>query len=358
MPNVFSYFLSQIPLTSRSIFVILFIFLSGCSDDQQRPSRPHGGASLVETAEVTREALQSNQSVTGVLQAVQRVRIFNQESGRIIQLPFYPGDSVNKGDVLVEIDDRLLRSQFDKARSSLKQARLDHKRLKSLVPRKLASEDELNRAQTNVELAQAEVTLIETQLGHTRIKAPFAGVISERHVEPGDVAPVHSHLLSIFDPNKLKIELDISELVLNQLKTGDTVSIRIDALDDKLWPGTINRIYPAIDSSTHQGKIEVIISESIDGARPGQLCRVQLSAKTSPRLTMPFSALRHNNQGEFVYVVNADNKIHFTSVETGLLLGEQIEILSGLKPSDLVVTKGFQGLRDGKSVNPVNKKAP
>ncbi|MCW9024538.1 MAG: efflux RND transporter periplasmic adaptor subunit [Gammaproteobacteria bacterium] len=350
--------MSQVPLTSRSIPVILFILISACSDEQQRPSQPNGGASLVETAEVTREALQSNQIVTGILQAVQQVRVFNQESGRIIKLPFYPGDRVKKDDVLVEIDDRLLRSQFDKARSSLKQTQLDHKRLKSIVPRKLASEDELNRAQTNVELAQAEVTLIETQLGYTRIKAPFKGVISERHVEPGDVAPVHSHLLSIFDPDKLKIELDVSELVLNQLKTGDTVSIRIDALDDKLWPGTINRIYPAIDSSTHQGKIEVIISEAIAGARPGQLCRVQLSTQTSPRLTMPFSALRHNNQGEFVFLVNAENKITFSPVKTGLLMGERIEVLSGLQPGDQVVTKGFQGLRDGKAVNPVTKKAP
>lgn len=362
MPRKAHYFKRYSPWANRLIlFTCTLLFLSACGKEQASHGRTPSTTSLVETGQVSREALLTEQNVSGVLQAVQRVRIFNQESGRIIRLPFYPGDHVNKGDILVEIDDRLLRSQFNKAQSSLKQAQLDHKRLKSLVPRKLASEDELTRAQTNVELAQAEVALIETQLDHTRIRAPFSGVISERNYEPGDVAPLHSHILTLFEPNKLKIELSVSELILNPLKLGDKVNIRIDALDDRLWPGSIHRIYPDVDSQTHQGKIEVRISDPIQGARPGQLCRVQLQAQTSPRLVMPFAALRHNNQGEYVYRLGEENKVQFVSVETGLLLGKYIEILAGLSEGNTVITKGFQGLRDGKTVSPVSQsvqKAP
>ncbi|MDH5573329.1 MAG: efflux RND transporter periplasmic adaptor subunit, partial [Gammaproteobacteria bacterium] len=283
----------------------LLIGMAACSEDNSIEAKRHkDSASPVELATVTLSPLLSEQNLVGTLQAVQRVRIFNQESGRIEQIPHYPGDKVAAKDLLVKIDDSLLQSELDKARSSLKQATLDHKRLISLVPRKLASEDELNRAQTSVELARAELASLETRLQHTLIRAPFAGLISERLFEPGDVAPLNSHILTLYAPDDLKIELPISELLLNQLNIGDTVSIRIDALSETQWPGTIKRIYPAVDSQTHQGTIEIKLDPGVSGARPGLLCRVNIKSSTSPRLTMPFAALRHNNQGEYVFRVD------------------------------------------------------
>ena len=342
------------PVRFGAISLVTLGLLTACGEDTSDKSQHRKkSASPVELATVTRSPLLSEQNLVGTLQAIQRVRIFNQESGRIEQLPHFPGDTVAEKDLLIKIDDSLLQSELDKARSSLKQAQLDHKRLKLLVPRRLASEDELNRAQTTAQVAKAEMTLLETRLQHTLIRAPFAGVISQRLFETGDVAPLHSHILTLFAPDNLKIQLPISELLLNQLNTGDTVSIRVDALGETEWPGSIERIYPSIDSQTHQGTIEIKLDTIVAGARPGQLCRVNIKSSTSPRLTMPFAALRHNNQGEYVFRVDKDNKTHFTHIQTGLLIGNSIEILSGLEDGNQVVVKGFQRLRDGSLVNPI-----
>lgn len=338
-------------------WLILFLICMGlfaCDDKPASLVGHHSRVSIrVELGSVRRAPLEAEQHLTGVLQAERHVRIFNQESGRIVALPFYPGDKVKKGSLLVQLDDRLLQSEQDKAQATLAQAQLDLQRIKRLMPRKLASEEELTRARTAVELAQAEEAILATRDSYTRIRAPFAGVISERHFEPGDVAPLHSLILSMYVPQKLKIKVPVSELFIGQLKKGDSVQIHIDALGSQSWVGKIQRIYPDIDPRTHKGRIEVYLQGSVAGARPGQLCRIHLTTSTRSRLVMPFAALRHDNQGQYVFRVDSANKAHLVRIHTGLLRSKQIEILRGLQPGDRVVTRGFQGLRDGNTIRSV-----
>lgn len=344
------------PIPSHSFIslIVLCLLLFACNDEPASQSAHRPKASTrVELGEVRTAPLETEQVLLGALQAERHVRIFNQESGHIVALPFHPGDKVKKGTLLVQIDDSLLQSELDKAKATLAQTRLDLQRIKTLMPRKLASEEELTRARTALALAQAEKAILETRLSYTLIRAPFDGVISERAYEPGDVAPLHSLILSMYAPDVLKIELPVSELVVGQLKRGDAVQVRIDALGSQRWPGQIQRIYPDIDARTHKGRIEVHLQQAIEGARPGQLCRVNLKIATRPRRVMPFAALRHDNQGQYVFRVDADNRASLTRIRTGLLSGGLIEILDGLAPGDRVVTRGFQGLRDGKSVLPV-----
>ncbi len=336
------------------ILLLICMVLSACDDKPVSQAKHRSPASIpVELGMVRHASLKAEQNLLGVLQAEQHVRIFNQEPGRIVELPFYPGDKVKKNSLLIKLDDRLLQGELDKAQATLAQAQLDLQRIKRLMPRKLASEEELTRARTAVELAYAEKNILKTRYSYTRIRAPFNGVISERNFEPGDVAPLHSLILGMYAPQKLKIEASVSELFIGQLKTGDSVQVHIDALGSQNWTGQIQRIYPDIDPRTHKGRIEVHLQQPVSGARPGQLCRIHLTIPTRSRLVMPFAALRHDNQGQYVFRVDMTNKAHLIRIRTGLLGGKQIEILGGLQPGDRVVTRGFQGLRDGKTISQV-----
>ncbi|VAX14407.1 hypothetical protein MNBD_GAMMA24-2246 [hydrothermal vent metagenome] len=339
----------------RGLFLLLgCMALFACNDKPTAQSghRPQTDA-RVELGTVHRAPLKAEQNLLGVLQAERHVRIFNQEPGRIVALPFYPGDKVKKGSLLIQLDDRLLQSELDKAQATLAQTQLDLRRIKRLMPRKLASEEELTRARTALELAQAEKALLETRHSYTRIRAPFDGVISKRSFEPGDVAPLHSLILSMYAPRQLKIEVSVSELFIDQLKKGDSVQVHIDALGSQRWAGKIQRIYPNIDPRTHKGRIEIHLQQPVAGARPGQLCRIKLTTPTRPRLLMPFAALRHDNQGQYVFRLDKTNKVRLIRIRSGLLSGKQIEILAGLRTGDRVVIRGFQGLRDGKTIIPV-----
>ncbi len=333
----------------KTLILLLLIGLAGCEQAPSSHGRPKSSSS-VSVVTVKHSPLGDTRLLTGSLQAVTTVRIFNQEEGRIIRLPYYESDRVEKNAIIAQIDDSLIQAELNKASANLKQARVDARRIQSLSKKNLASEDELARSQTAVELARAEVSLLQTRLAHTRIRAPFAGVISERHYEVGDVVPLHSHILSLIDPAKLKIVIHLSELLLANIKPNTPVQVRIDALGDQHYPASISRIYPSINPRTRQGTIEVRPDSLPAGARPGQLCRITIRSQTTPRKNIPVAAIRHDSKGEYVFRVNADNVIEQTRVQTGIQLGNDIEVISGLKPGDRVVVKGFIGLKQGTKV--------
>jgi len=340
----------------KTLLPLLLLLLIGCDQTQQVSPRRQT-ATPVEVATVSRSPLIAHRILTGSLQAVSTVRIFNEEVGRITNLPYYQGDAVEKDAIIASIDDSLIQAELKKAEANLKQAKVNVKRINSLYRKKLASEDELARTRTIFETTSAEVSLLQTRLSHTQIKAPFSGIISERLKETGDVVPVHSHILTIFDPAEIKIVVPVSELLLSNIKTNDTVQVRIDALGEKQYPATIKRIFPTIDPQTRKGRMEIQLETIPDGARPGQLCRVTVDTQTTARRNIPFAAIRHDSQGEFVFRVTPDNKVESVRVQTGILLGNQMEILEGLEIDDRVVVKGFIGLRDGKEIVPVEPKA-
>ena len=318
--------------------------------DKKSPKRVH----LVETAKAEIKKLSGTTTRTGTLQVLREVRIFNQEEGRINQILHFPGDTFAENDVLIRLDDKLLRAQLDKAEATRQQAEQDLKRLESLVKKHLAADEELARAKTAATVARAEETLLKTRLEYTVIRAPFNGVVSERLLEPGDIAPRHTHIMTILDPTSLITHVEVSELLISNLKTGDTVGIQIDALPRQVFSGTIRRIYPTVNPTTRQGTLEISLDRIPKAAKAGQFCRVILSPPKDDHLVIPFTALRRDEQGEFVYIVDPENKARLRYVRTGIRDGYQISVLEGLETGTRVVTKGFLGLNDGKEVKVVN----
>lgn len=330
------------------IGILAFGLLAACSDDGKKDAKVNKGKA-VEVTNVARTPIQVTRIIAGSLEATHSVDIFNEEQGRIIKLPYFEGDTVEKDTVLVELDNSLIQAQLDKASATLKQAELDLKRLKRLMPNQLASEDQLAKAQTSLLQNKAEVSLLQTRLAHTRMRAPFAGSISVRNKEPGDVVPVHTHVLTLIDPTTLKARFRVSEILLANIAKDSQVNLRIDALGDTHYPARILRIHPVIDPLTRQGIVEVELNPVPEGALPGQLSRLYLTSVTNPLRTIPLAALRHDAQGEYVFRVE-QNKSRHTRVKTGLQLNDRVEILEGLETSDQVIVKGIIGLRDGKKV--------
>lgn len=327
--------------------------LSGC-DDTAPPSTARKAQSArvhwVETVAAKTQRVGHTALRTGTLEPLRKVNIFNQEEGRITEIAFHEGDRVKRDQVLVRLDDALLRAQLDKAAATRSQAALDLSRLRGLVKRRLAAEDELARADTALKVAQAEHDLLRTHLEYTVIRAPFAGVITARALEPGDIAPKHTQLLTLIDPDSLTTRVQVSELLLPQIRRGDAATVRIDALGQRVFSGRISRIYPSIDPRTRQGTVEILLAPVPEGARAGQLCRVTLLSRPRNRLMVPFGALRRGRDGAYVYVANADNVVRRVNVRTGIRRGGEIEIVDGLAIGSMVVTKGMLGLEEGMQV--------
>jgi len=344
-------------------FILLIcasLALLGCGN---KPSAASNGkkkskgskAHLVEVLSVAPAQSNSSHERSGTLKARRMVRIHTQEEGSIEKLPFYEGDTVKKGTLLVQLDNSLLQAEFDKAKATRRQAQLDRNRIQGLVKKRAASKDELARANTALDVAIAEQKLLQTRLGFTTINAPFAGVVTQRLMEPGDLAARHNHVLTFTDPLSLVIQIHLSELLLPHLKQSAPVSVRIDALGSKQFPGTILRIHPELDPATRQGLVEITLAPIPKGARAGQFARVTLKTSRAARILIPFNTIRRDRLGEFVYLWDAQGKAQRALVRSGIRIGNQVEILEGLKAGDKIVTKGFLGIAEGKKVTPVNQ---
>lgn len=333
----------------------LLALLTGCQDKNSSAKKDKQGH-LVETVPVVRAPIKTTRLVTGTLESLSTIHIFNEEQGMITALLHYPGDRVKTGETLLELNDKIISAELAKATAAYEQAQLNLKRLQKLIPNKLASEDELARAQTALEESRAERALLQTRLARTRVTSPIDGVVSQRLKEPGDVVPLHTHILSVFDPTTLVVKLNLSEILLANIPQGVQVDVRIDALGDQTYPGFVTRKYPTIDPITRQGTLEVKLDPIPPGALPGQLCRVTIAAETQPLRTVPLAVVRHDARGEYVYRLTTNNKVEQVMVTTGVQLGDTLEIIDGLNDGDQVVSKGFLGLRDGKSVTVTNAK--
>jgi membrane fusion protein (multidrug efflux system) len=364
--------------------------LAGCSPNASTDTRKPDKAHLVEVAAVESVDTGVTRVRTGTLRARREINIYAQEEGRVKALPYYEGDVVNKGQVLARLDDELLRSQLARAEATRNKAEQDVKRIRDLHKKKLTTDEELLRAETELEVARADLELLKTRLSYTVIKAPISGVISNRLTEPGNVVEKHDQLLTLSDPSSLVTEVSVSELLIPQMAIDDPVKVTIDALGPTVHNGRIIRIHPNLDPLTRRGMVEMELKPVPAGARPGQLCRVEFTTRVAQRLVVPFRAIRRDEQGEYVFILQAalapkkaaDTKVAENNsleknatekntgddngvktvvarapVRSGLRLGEQVEILQGLQENQKVVVRGFLGLSEGKPVKIVAPQA-
>ncbi len=328
--------------------------LSGCGAGDAPPTTSGRGRAagehLVTVVNAEPASLSTDQERPGTLRYRKLVRVHSQEEGRIVVMDLFEGDPVSQGQVLVRLEDHLLRAELDKARATRAQKQLDLRRLEDLQRKGAAAEDLVAQAATALALAEADQRLLDTRLGFTRITAPFAGVITERLVEPGDVVTRNAHLLTIADPASLVAEVYASELLLPHLAVGDPARVRIDALGDTIFPARVLRIHPQLEEASRQGIVELTLDPMPAGARAGQFLRARLQTAAVSRLLVPFRALHRDREGDFVWLISSAGTAERRRVATGLRIANGIEVLDGLTPGERVITRGFLGLTAGKSV--------
>jgi membrane fusion protein (multidrug efflux system) len=342
-----------IPLLSISLVV-------GACNNADNPqhvasmSKKQAAAHVVATIPARMQSVQNQLTTSGTIEAGTTVRLYNEVSGKIRYLPYHEGDTVAANTIVIGLNDEIIQAELDKATASREQANIDYQRLKKLQ-KQLASDEEIARAHTALDIAVADEQLQQSRLDKTVIKTPFDGVITERHYEQGDVVPMHSHILTIIDPESLQVTIHLAEKWIPQIQLDDQVDIQIDALANSTHSGLIKRIHPTIDANTRKGTVEIAFQPVPFGARVGQLARVNLKTRPSNRLVVPAHALHHDAKGAYLYVVGEESTSSKIYINKGMQYGNTIEIISGIHINDAIVIKGFNGLRHGKKVEVDNK---
>jgi HlyD family secretion protein len=220
-------------------------------------------------------------------------------------------------------------------------------------------ETEISVAETNVEKAKAQLSLAQAQLDECIIKAPFAGIVTQVYVRPGDVTSLRSGprppLMKIMDSTSLVIKVGLPENCAVNIIKGTKVTVSLDAYPGQVFDAAIVRVYPRIEPNSRTRIVEVKVNDKIK-LLPNMFARISVKGRSyNNALVIPDSAIITTPRGEHVVFIVRDGKAEMQKVKIGIEEKGIIQLLTGVKAGDLVVTAGNLNLKNGSGITIINK---
>ncbi len=326
--------------------LLLLLLPAGC--DKPQPSRGPASRLPAAAVQVQTAALQvypAYEEAAGTVRSKQRAVVEAKVSGRVLEYSATPGTKVKSGEVLARLDVQELQARADQAAALLDQAKRDFDRQRQLLASNATTRQDFDAAEARLKVATAGRTEAETMLGYARVTAPFDGVVTRKYSEVGDLAMPGKPLLEIEAPDALRFEADLPEAIVDRVKPGDRMPVRLAQVIE----GTVSEVSPVADpvSRTFLVKLDLPAAE---GLRTGQFGRVSVPVAQSKLLLVPQSAVLKRGQMEILFTVK-DGKAVLRLVKTGKLIDGQTEVLSGLNEGESVIVSDIARLTDGQPVN-------
>lgn len=332
------------PFLTAGTVICLALLLAGCGQKKEANAATQLPVASVKVAAVEKKSRPATEDVMGTVRAKLRASIEAKVSGKIERMLVASGQAVKAGELLAELDAREIQARLDQALALRQQAESDLKRFTTLLEAKSLTQVEFDNAQARSRVAVAAVTEAETMLGYTKILAPFAGVITRKHADVGDLATPGKPLLDMEDSRALRLEADVPEAVVGKLNLGDKLPVRVTAQALELV-GTVSEIAPAADPGSRTFLVKLDLPDAA-GLRAGQFGRVAMPVGETSALRVPFSAVVQRGQMELVFTV-IENQAQLRLVKTGKRIGGEVELVSGVEAGEKVVFEGATSLMDG-----------
>jgi RND family efflux transporter MFP subunit len=367
--------------TALRLAALLAFGLTGCSPERPHAAPPPETVRNVPVLAVQRANVPDLVEVVGTVHAAQTSDLASQMMGTIVEIRIREGDRVQRGQVLVVIDDAEARAALDRATSAVTAAQQQLaaadsdlalaestlKRYQTLYDRKSVSPQEFDeiktrqqsalarrdmaraeQSQANAALAQAHVSL-----DYTRIRAPFDGIVTAKKADTGSLASPGMPILTVEDVRRYRLEVTVNESDLRYVRIGEAVPIVIDALDNAdlkgQTKGMINEIVPAADASTRSSLVKIDLPADTR-LRSGLFGRAEFSRGSHPSLLIPRTAVVERGQLQGVFVLDQNKVASLRYVTLGKPSGSAIEVLAGLQGGEFFVAKPGELDLNGKRI--------
>jgi len=302
-----------------------------------------------ETASAKIDEAPLERLLDGTVEAVNQATMSAQTSGRIAEVFYDVDDYVEPGAAIVRFTNVEQQSALRQADAALaeatarqKQATEDFERVEGLHESGSASKREYDQALASREAANARVnaarSAVETarqQVEYTLVRAPYAGIVTERHVEVGETIGVGQPLMSGLSLETLRIVVDVPQQVAAEVRKRRSAFI---LTDEGRVAATDVTIFPYAHSASNTFRVRLELPEGQFGLYPGMFVKVAFVVGESQRLLIPDNALIRRSEVTGVYVVGDDNSVRLRQVRVGRSFGERIEVLSGLHPGEQIAT--------------------
>ncbi len=308
------------------------------------------------------ESWQPDFASVGNLDPVQGADISNQVAGNVTAINFDSGQEVQKGQLLVQLDDSNEQAQLQGFIAQQKLAEMNAQRAHDIFSKHLISQSDVDTADANLKQAQANVANTQADIAKKAIRAPFSGHAGIRNVNLGQYLPQGTVIVTLQDLDHMYASFSLPEQSLPSLAQGQKLDVSVDTYPNRKFEGDIHAIDSKVDPSSHTVRVQGLVPNPGHLLRAGMFANVTVSAgKPMQVVTVPKASITYSLYGDSVFVISPDPKNkddkgqpQLTVTETFVKLGDErgsrVAILEGLKANDQVVTSGMQKLHTGSTV--------
>jgi membrane fusion protein (multidrug efflux system) len=341
-------------LFSSTLLAFLTFAISSCSsgskDDapkQQKggPGGPGGRPPVRADAYIVKAKLLLDKiEIPGTIVSNETTEIHPEVAGRIIGIYFKEGAYVNKGALLVKLNDADLQAQKKKILVQLQVAKQNEERSAQLLKIQGISKQDYEAMVLQVSTANADLSVVQTQIEKTNLRAPFSGKLGLRMVSVGAYVSPTSVITTMSQPNQLKIDFTVPERYIKQISYGKFVNFKVDG-SDRTYAAKVMATESNITQDTRTLQVRAAVQGSTQGLVPGNFAKVNLDFEPDPNaIVIPSQAIIPQARGKKVYLYN-DGKAKFVDVVTGIRDSANVQITSGLKAGDTVLVTGLLALK-------------
>lgn len=353
--------LKQKPFSLFFYITLQVFLLIGCASKEnkipasgnskiQAPPPPKVDAFIVKTS-ILSETLE----LPGTVVANETTEIHPEISGRMTYLNAIEGKVVSKGTLLAKIYDGDLRAQLNKLSVQLKVQEQTAKRYEALLKINGVSQQEYDMIVLQSSNIRADMAIVQSNIMRTEIRAPFSGTLGLRMVSPGAYISPQTILTTIRQNSALKLDFTVPEKFTSQLQPGQLVDFTSEG-NTKTYKAKVIATESGVSADNRSLQVRALVTNNDGKILPGNFAKVKMSFKPDPNAIMiPSQAIIPQARGKKV-VVYKNGDILFTDVTTGNRDSANVQILSGLKAGDTIITTGLMGLKpNGKvTLNKVN----
>lgn len=289
-------------------------------------------------------------SADGLVEATRQSTVSAQIGGRVVEINFDVGDRVNKGQVILRIDEREAmqalagsQAQVLQAQANMQNAKAAYERAKQLAAQKFISQAALDKAQADYKVALAQAAASEASTGqaslahgYTAVIAPYSGIVAARLVEVGELVMPGKPLMTGFDPVEMRVVVSVPQDNLVGIGVAPEVMVEAPVLNRWIKPASVT-IQPVADARTHSTQVRVYLPKNEAGIYPGMFVRAHFVVGKANKLVIPASAVLRRSEVVAVYVVDEKGGVKLRQVRLGEATSDgAVEVLAGLNPGEKV----------------------
>ena len=304
----------------------------------------------VEVYPVVPESLFDKVEVLGTAQANESVDLSSTVTETIKSISFTDGEYVLKDNVLAILEQDEEQAQLKAAQAQLEEHQREFDRLQRLFKKKAASKRTVEERQTQVVIAEQMIEEIKARIADRTITAPFDGVLGIRQVSVGALVSTGDVLTTIDDIHRIKLDFYVPSIFLPQLKRGNEVKAKVEALNQSVFEGNIDTINTRIDPVTRSVLVRAVLPNPDLVLKPGLLMKIDLVRNQREALTIPEESVIQRKNRFYVLVINNDNIVIEQEIEVGTHYPGKMEVIAGINEGDKVVVRGIHTVRNGEEV--------